>query len=57
MRAMIAILVSLFLGLLASCSGGMQIDTDDLRSASMDNTPTTDPDYIWYAMGDEDDLE
>jgi len=57
MRAMIAVFVSMILGLLASCSGGMQMDVDDARLTSGTDTPVTDTDNIWYAMGDEDDLE
>lgn len=61
MRAMIAVLISMFIGLLASCSGGVQTDlVDGVRQAS-DTTgttvvPVTDPDYVWYDS-DADDLD
>lgn len=58
MRAIIAVLVSMVLGLLASCSGGVQTDlVDDVRQVS-DTTdgPTTSPDYIFY-NSEDDELE
>lgn len=56
MKAMIAVLASMVLGLLASCSGDVQTDLNDTRQVTNTDGPATNPDYVWYDS-EADDIE